>query len=289
MSAQNEFAFFPGCVLSQAAKESKISLEAIAPILGIKLHEIKGWSCCGATQAQDVDPIATLVANARNLALAEGMNMPVLTTCSTCFLTLTRAKTALDRGQKDRINTFLAKGNMHYQGTTEVTSLLWVLYQNVETLRAKVVKPLSNLKVALFYGCHSLRPEKATQKRESSVNPKSFETVVEALGAKIVPFEKRLDCCGFHASYPAVKSVQKMSSQIVNNADENGADCIVTPCPLCQMQLDIYQERYQDVQNSEARVPIIHLSQLVGLALGLSKEQLGFEHNIVNTNSVKVG
>ena len=289
MSAQNEFAFFPGCVLSQAAKESKISLEAIAPILGIKLHEIKGWSCCGATQAQDVDPIATLVANARNLDLAEGMNMPVLTTCSTCFLTLTRAKTALDRGQKDRINTFLAKGNMQYQGTTEVTSLLWVLYQNVETLRAKVVKPLSNLKVALFYGCHSLRPEKATQNRESSVNPKSFETVVEALGAKIVPFEKRLDCCGFHASYPAVKSVQKMSSQIVNNADENGADCIVTPCPLCQMQLDIYQERYQDAQNSGARVPIIHLSQLVGLALGLSKEQLGFEHNIVNTNSVKVG
>ena len=288
MSAQNEFAFFPGCVLSQAAKESKISLEAIAPILGIKLHEIKGWSCCGATQAQDVDPIATLVANARNLALAEGMNMPVLTTCSTCFLTLTRAKTALDRGQKDRINTFLAKGNMQYQGTTEVTSLLWVLYQNVETLRAKVVKPLSNLKVALFYGCHSLRPEKATQNRESSVNPKSFETVVEALGAKIEPFEKRLDCCGFHASYPAVISVQKMSSQIVNNADENGADCIVTPCPLCQMQLDIYQERYQDVQNSDARVPIIHLSQLVGLALGLSKEQLGFEHNIVNTNSVKV-
>ena len=289
MSAQNEFAFFPGCVLSQAAKESKISLEAIAPILGIKLHEIKGWSCCGATQAQDVDPIATLVANARNLALAEGMNMPVLTTCSTCFLTLTRAKTALDRGQKDRINTFLAKGNMQYQGTTDVTSLLWVLYQNVETLRAKVVKPLSNLKVALFYGCHSLRPEKATQNRESSVNPKRCETVVEALGAKIVPFEKRLDCCGFHASYPAVKSVQKMSSQIVNNADENGADCIVTPCPLCQMQLDIYQERYQDVQNSDARVPIIHLSQLVGLALGLSKEQLGFEHNIVNTNSVKVG
>ncbi|MFC2345270.1 8-methylmenaquinol:fumarate reductase membrane anchor subunit [Campylobacter sp.] len=288
MSAQNEFAFFPGCVLSQAAKESKISLEAIAPILGIKLHEIKGWSCCGATQAQDVDPIATLVANARNLALAEGMNMPVLTTCSTCFLTLTRAKTALDRGQKDRINTFLAKGNMQYQGTTEVTSLLWVLYQNVENLRAKVVKPLSNLKVALFYGCHSLRPEKAIGNRESSVNPKSFETVVEALGAKIVPFEKRLDCCGFHASYPAVKSVQKMSSQIVNNADENGADCIVTPCPLCQMQLDIYQERYQDVQNSDARVPIIHLSQLVGLALGLSKEQLGFEHNIVNTNSVKV-
>lgn len=98
---QKEYAFFPGCVLSQAAKESKISLEAIAPILGWKLNEIKGWSCCGASQAQCVDPITTLVANARNIALAEEMKMPMLTTCSTCMLTLTKAKILLIRVQKN--------------------------------------------------------------------------------------------------------------------------------------------------------------------------------------------
>ena len=279
MSANNEFAFFPGCVLSQAAKESKMSLEAIAPILGITLREIPGWSCCGASQAQNVDPLATLVANARNIALAEKMNLPLLTTCSTCMLTLTRAKSTLDKGAKDRINNYLAKGNMKYEGNTEITSLLWVLYQNVETLKTKVTKPLKGLKVALFYGCHSLRPEREL-KKESSTNPKSFEAVVSALGAQIVPFEKRLDCCGFHASYPAVKSVSKMSSEIVNDAAEHGADVVVTPCPLCQMQLDIYQERYQEATNSKARKPIIHLSQLVGLALGLSNEQLGLNINI---------
>lgn len=281
-----DFAFFPGCVLSQAAKESKMSLEAIAPILGITLHEIKGWSCCGASQAQDVDPLAALVANARNIALAENMNMPILTTCSTCKLTLTRAKNALDKGAKNRINEFLAKGNMKYQGSNEITSLLWILYENLDTLKSKVVKPLSNLNVALFYGCHSLRPEKVYNYKESSTNPKSFEAVVSALGANIVPFEKRLDCCGFHASYPAVKSVQKMSSQIVENADENGADCVVTPCPLCQMQLDIYQERYQDAMNSRVRKPIIHLSQLVGLALGLNNEQLGLDLNIIDATKL---
>ena len=267
----NEFAFFPGCVLSQAAKESKISLEAIAPVLGIKLHEIKGWSCCGASQAQCVDPMASLVANARNIALAEGMNMPLLT--------LTKAKLTLDKGAKSYINTFLKEGGMQYQGSTEITSLLWVLYQSLDTLKAKVTRPLTNLKVALFYGCHSLRPEREL-KKESSTNPKSFEAVVSALGAQIVPFEKRLDCCGFHASYPAVKSVSKMSSEIVNDAAEHGADVVVTPCPLCQMQLDIYQERYQEAMNSKARKPIIHLSQLVGLALGLSNEQLGLNINI---------
>lgn len=283
---QNEFAFFPGCVLTQAAKESKMSLEAIAPILGWKLNEIKGWSCCGASQAQSVDPIATLVANARNIALAEKMNMPMLTTCSTCMLTLARAKSTLDKGAKEHINTFLAEGNMKYEGSTEITSLLWELYKNVDSLKPKVKKPLSSLKVALFYGCHSVRPEKAFDNKESSTNPKSFEVVVEALGASVVPFEKRLDCCGFHASYPAEKSVKKMSSQIVNNASENQADCVVTPCPLCQMQLDIYQERFQDYTRSKARLPIIHLSQLVGIALGLSQKDLGLDYNIIDATKI---
>lgn len=282
---QKEFAFFPGCVLSQAAKESKMSIEAIAPILGIKLHEIKGWSCCGATQAQCVDPMAALVANARNIALGEAMNMPILTTCSTCNLTLMRAKNTLDKGAKDHVNKFLAEGNMKYEGTSEITSLLWVLYQNLDTLKSRVVRPLSNLKVALFYGCHSLRPQNDL-KRQSSTNPSSFEEVAQAIGAKVVPFEKRLDCCGFHASYPAEKSVKKMSSQIVANADENEADCVVTPCPLCQMQLDIYQERYQSENNSDVRKPIIHLSQLVGLALGLDVKELGLDLNIIDATKL---
>lgn len=283
-----EFAFFPGCVLSQAAKESKISLEAIAPLLDWKLNEIKGWGCCGASQAQDIDPMASLVANARNIALAEKMNMPMLTTCSTCMLTLSRAKNTLDKGAKEHINTFLAEGNMQYQGSTNVTSLLWELYDDIDSLKAKVVKPLTNLKVALFYGCHSIRPQKEFNNKESATNPKSFEVVANALGATAVPFAKRLDCCGFHATYPAEKSVQKMSSQIVNDADSNQADCVVTPCPLCQMQLDIYQERFQSETKSSPRVPIIHLSQLVGLALGLSAKDLGLDLNIIDATKIAV-
>ena len=282
---QNEFAFFPGCVLTQAAIEAKMSIEAIAPVLGITLKEIKGWSCCGAAQAQGVDPLDTLVANARNLALAEQMNLPVLTTCSTCLLMLKRAKTELDRGQKDRINTFLAKGKMNYKGTSEVTSLLWVLAQNVELLKSKVKKPLSNLKVAVFYGCHSIRPEKDLG-FESSVNPSSFETVVKAIGAKVVPFTKRLNCCGFHAIYPAETSAMKMTSGIVNSAAESKADCVVTPCPLCQMQLDIYQDDAQDTTNSKARVPILHLAQLVGLALDIPAKQLGLDYNIIDATKL---
>lgn len=282
---QTEFAFFPGCVLTQAAKESKMALEAVAPRLGIKLKEIPGWSCCGASQAQDVDPLATLVANARNLALAEKMNLPVLTSCSTCLLMLRRAKAELDGGKKERINTFLATGNMHYAGTSEVTSLLWVLAQNAQVLKAKVVRPLANLKVAAFYGCHSLRPEHALG-FESAVNPTSFETVVAALGGQTVPFAKRLDCCGFHAVYPAEKSVMRMTGQIVDSAAASGATCLVTPCPLCQMQLDIYQEAAQDISKSKARMPVLHLSQLVGIALGIPAKELGLDYNVIDATKV---
>ena len=282
---QKEFAFFPGCVLTQAAIEAKMSIEAIAPILGITLKEIKGWSCCGASQAQDVDPVATLVANARNIALAEQMKLPMLTTCSTCLLMLRRAKAQLDNGQKEKINTFLAKGNMTYEGSSEVTSLLWLLAQNAEELKSKVKNPLSKLKVAVFYGCHTLRPEHDLG-FESSVNPTSFETVVTALGAEVVPFTKRLDCCGFHAVYPAEKSVMKMTSGIVNSAAESKADCVVTPCPLCQMQLDIYQDDAQDTTKSKARVPVIHLSQLVGLALGIEAKKLGLDYNVIDASKL---
>ena len=282
---QKEFAFFPGCVLTQAAIESKMSIEAIAPILGIKLKEITGWSCCGASQAQGVDPIATLVANARNLALAEQMNLPVLTTCSTCLLMLRRAKAELDGGEKDRINTFLAKGNMTYKGTSEVTSLLWVLAQNIEEIKAKVKKPLAGLKVAVFYGCHSIRPHNDLG-FESSTNPTSFETVVKALGAEVVPFEKRLNCCGFHAVYPAEKSAMKMTSGIVNSAAQSSAHCVVTPCPLCQMQLDIYQEDAQNIAKSKARVPVLHLSQLVGLALDVPAKKLGLDYNVIDASKL---
>ena len=282
---QTEFAFFPGCVLTQAAKESKMALEAVAPRLGIKLKEIPGWSCCGASQAQDVDPVATLVANARNIALAEKMGLPVLTSCSTCLLMLRRAKAELDGGKKERINTFLATGNMHYAGTSEVTSLLWVLAQNAQVLKAKVVRPLANLKVAAFYGCHSLRPEHALG-FESAVNPTSFETVVAALGGQTVPFAKRLDCCGFHAVYPAEKSVMRMTGQIVDSAAASGATCLVTPCPLCQMQLDIYQEAAQDISRSKARMPVLHLSQLVGIALGIPAKELGLDYNVIDATKV---
>ena len=158
-----KYAFFPGCVLESAAKEDYLATVAVAKKLGIDIQEIDGWTCCGASHVQDIEPEVTLATNARNLALAEEMGLDVLTVCNTCTLMLTEAKHELDNNQakKDATNAKLAKIGKEYKGTSDVTHFLWVLIRDygLDNLKAKVVKPLTGLRVAEFYGCHILRPQ----------------------------------------------------------------------------------------------------------------------------------
>ena len=283
---QKRYAFFPGCVLNSAASEAHTALKACAQALDVELVEIPGWSCCGASHVQDIDPVAALAANARNLALAEKIGAPMLTSCSTCALMLRSAKHELDNGRKAEANGWLKAGNLEYKGSVEVSTLLWELAKDVPALKAKVKKPLSKLNVAAFYGCHSIRP-KQIMNYESSTQPTSFENIVTALGATAVPFEKRLDCCGFHAIYPAEADAMQMISGIVGSAAKAKAHCVVSPCPLCQMQLDMYQDYAGAATNLKERLPALHLSQLVGLALGVPVEALGLDRLMVEPGTLK--
>ena len=283
---EKRYALFPGCVLTKAAAEAQTAAKAVAGALDVELVEIPGWSCCGASHTQDVDPLAALVANARNLALAEGVGAPLLTACSTCALTLRQAKAGLDGGRKDEINAFLQAGHLTYNGTVQVTMLLWELAKDIPALKNKVKKPLNALKAAAFYGCHTIRP-RTIMDFESSSAPKSFENVLTALGATPVSFAKRLNCCGFHAVYPAESDALKMTSEVVDSAVKAGAHCVVTPCPLCQMQFDMYQDDAAKAAGITSRLPALHLQQIVGLALGISAKDLGLERNIVEPDTLK--
>jgi len=283
---EKRYAFFPGCVLTKAAAEANTAIRAVARALEVELVEVSGWSCCGASHVQDLEPLAALTTNARNLALAEQIGAPLLTACSTCALMLRQAKAALDGGRKDEINVFLKAGKLTYNGTVPVTTLLWELAKDLPALKAKVKKPLNNLRAAAFYGCHTVRPE-AIMGFEDSQVPKSFENVLTALGATPAPFAKRLSCCGFHAVYSAEADALKMISEITDCAAKAGAHCVVTPCPLCQMQLDMYLDDAAAATGVKARVPALHLQQIVGLALGIPGTELGFERNIVKLDALK--
>lgn len=284
-----KYAFFPGCVLEAAAKEAYIATARVARELGIELVEIPGWTCCGASHVQDVDELTAAAINARNIALAEQMELPVMTVCNTCTLMLRKSKHALDNGLKDKVNNIIGKTGLEYKGTSEVTHLLWALIRDygLDNLQKKVVRPLKGLKVAGYYGCHILRPPQIMN-FEDYAKPYSLEALIEALGAEPVDFDAKLKCCGFHAVFPAEDSVHKMTGESNLSAINAGADCMVTPCPLCQMQLDMYQPEGKAAVKTDKDIPVLHLSQLIGLALGLSPDALGMKRHIIDTAVLKM-
>lgn len=283
-----KFAFFPGCVLRGAASEAFLATVKVTEALDIELVEIPSWTCCGASHLQDVDEITALAVNARNMAIAESMGLPIMTVCNTCTLQLRRAKDKLDHDAelKEKVNAILAKSGYEYKGTAEVTHLLWVLASNPQLLEGKVSKPLTGLKVAGYYGCHLLRPP-TVMNYEDCLNPQSLEKVIGLLGAQAVDFDFKLKCCGFHAFWTAEKDVMKVTGQAVDSAAKAGAEVVVTPCPLCQMQLDMYQPEGREAVHTNAELPILHLPQLIGLALGMSKEELGVQRHVSAAQKVR--
>lgn len=280
-----KYGFFPGCTLESAASELMISTKKVAEALGIELIELNGWTCCGASHIQDVDKFLGVSVNARNIALGEKLDAPILTVCNTCTLMLRTAKNQLDNDEelKQQVNKGLGEAGMQYRGTSEVTHLLWALIRDygLDNLKKKVKRPLKGLKVANFYGCHITRPPQIMG-FENHLNPQSMEMVAAVLGAESVDFDQRLACCGFHAVFPAEKEVMEMTRINCLSPKSAGADCIVTPCPLCQMQLDMYQPDAQKGTNEDITMPILHLPQLIGLALGLDPEELGIQKHIID-------
>lgn len=284
-----KYGFFPGCTLEAAASEAKIATLKVAEALGIELIELKGWTCCGATHLQDYDSSLAVAVNARNIGLSEKLGLPVLTVCNTCTLMLRKAKHKLDNeeGIKDEVNIVLKEAGLEYRGTSEVTHLLWVLLKDygLEKLKTKIKKPLKGVKVANFYGCHIIRPAHVLG-FENPQNPRSMEKLVENLGAESVDFSSRLDCCGFHAVFPAEQDVLRLSGIDTSSAKDAGAHCMLTPCPLCQMQLDMYQPDSAKKLGRKIDMPVLHLAQLVGLALGISPKELAMDQHIIDAKGL---
>lgn len=282
-----KYAFFPGCVLESAAKEDYLATVAVAKK---QLEELDGWTCCGASHVQDIAPEITLATNARNIALAEEKGLNLLTVCNTCTLMLREAKNELDANEKEKneVNKKLAQIGKQYRGTTDITHFLWVLIRDygLDKLKAKVVKPLTGLRVAEYYGCHILRPQTELGFEDYQM-PTSLADLISAIGATPIDFSRKLDCCGFHAVYPAHDSVMQMTGSINKDAATEGADCVVTPCPLCQMQLDMFQKEAKEVVGGGKDMPILHMSQLVGLALGISPAEMGMpKRHLTDTAAV---
>ena len=287
-----KFALFPGCVLEGAAAEAYTSLKKVCGKLDIELEEIPNWTCCGASHAQGVDDLAALAVNARNISIAEHMGLDIMTVCNTCTLQLRTAKQRLDKDKelREKVNGILREsGHLYeYKGTSKITHFLWVLDDHPELLEGRITRPLDGMKVAGYYGCHILRPQEIMDHGDGK-HPEYLERLIRRLGGDAVWFDANRKCCGFHAQLAAEHDVLTVTGQIVDSADRAGAAAIVTPCPLCQMQLDMYEPEGRDAVGSRAEIPVLHLQQLIGFAMGMSKEEVGFNRHVSAQEKLKLG
>lgn len=281
------YTYFPGCSTEATAIALGLSTTAVAKALDIDLIELEDWNCCGSSPYGGVDEIEATCVSARNLALAEKRGLDLVTPCSSCYVTLNKANSHIKEHPKTKaiVKEALAAANLEYRGTVKVRHLLEVLFADItpEVIATKVKRNLSGLKVAPYYGCQLVRPGYGF---DSAEFPKSLDRLTESLGAEVVPFPLKARCCGGSLILSEEGRALGLINKLLGNALENGAQCIVTDCPLCQINLDAYQGKVNSKFNREFNFPVLFFSQLMGISLGLEPKSLGLEKNIVTPSKV---
>ncbi|MCA9454328.1 MAG: CoB--CoM heterodisulfide reductase iron-sulfur subunit B family protein [Nitrospiraceae bacterium] len=290
-----KYAFFPGCVSKGACPELYQSVMQVYPKLGIELAEMTTASCTGAGVLQEKDPRLGDALNARTFALAEQQGLPIMTICSTCQGVMSQANHRLTTQPHylQEINGLLQEEGLTYRGTTTVKHFLWILLEDVgeETLRQHITRPLSGLRAAPFYGCYIQRPTNALEFDRHPDRGKSLERIIEILGAEVVDFPGKTRCCGFPILTINEKNSLTMVATHTRDAKSHGADIMVTPCPLCHLNLDGMQTKAASQEQASIDLPILHLPQLLGLAMGLDTKSLGLQRNLISPESAlaKIG
>lgn len=278
-------AYFPGCVARGNCPELNESTKAIAPLLGIELVELEGAPCTGAGVINQQSPLLADTYNAKTLALAEAEGLPIMTICSTCIgcLRKSNAKLKTDEDWLQRVNKHLAPSGQQYHGTVDVTHILYVILNQIglDNLKSLVKRPLEGLKIAPFYGCYLLRPQEVMGLDDPD-HPDSLQKIITALGGEPVEYYHMTRCCGFPITLENEAASMKMAGAALGDALDSGAHCMVTPCPLCHMNLDMQQSRTTKYTGRTYDLPVLHLPQLVGLALGLDSRQLGLHKHFID-------
>ncbi len=291
LSKKLRYAYFPGCVAQGACRELYQSTEALTQALGIELIELKQASCCGSGTFKEDSQLLEDTINGRNIALAEKLNLPLLTHCSTCQGVIGHVDERLKEFQHtdptylSQVNSLLQKeGCSPYQGNTEVKHLLWALVADygLAEIQSRVTRQLTGLNCAAFYGCYLLRGQ-TNLPGDDPHQPESMENVFRAIGATPIYYQGRTQCCGWPISSYAPNQAFQMAANHIQEALDHGADCLVTPCPLCHLQLDSRQPEVEKLIGHKLALPVLHLPQLVALALGISPQTLGLDRHVVST------
>jgi len=263
-------AYYPGCVSKSTGKEMDASTRAVCAALGIELVELEDWNCCGATHVSN-ELVATGLA-ARNMAQTD---LDIMTACSICYSNLRAAAQRLEETEiLEKVNAVLDK---KYSGS-KIRHALDVILEALAENDERIVVPLKELKVAPYYGCLLTRPAGLY----SPEFPTILEKLIKRLQAEPVDFRLKTFCCGGPIFMPQEKAADDIAFRILSEAKKAGAEVIVTVCPLCHLMLDAKQKVLEEKMGEKIGIPVLYVTQLVGIALGLGPEELGLEMNSVS-------
>ena len=285
--------YYPGCTLSTKGRGYDASGRAVAKALGLELEELQDWNCCGATFPLAMDNLLAITGPARVLVAARAQSERIATLCAICYNVLKRTNHFLqsDAEKRERINYFI---EAEYAGDLRVQHFLEILRdelgfdalkQRVDEARETTGKSLAGLKVAPYYGCLLLRPQKEMQ-LDDAEDPRIMEDLLDALGCEAVDFSHRVECCGSYLLVTSADLVTDMSYAVLESAIRSGAELLVTACPLCQYNLDSRQEEMARQHPDFKPLPVLYFTQLMGLALGLDSDDWGWELHHVDPRPV---
>ena len=276
------------------AKNAILIIE-FAKELDIELIPLDEASCCGASHLQDFDDLLSVTLNARNLCYAEKLGLTMVTICNTCQLntSLTKERLDTDEDLKARTNEKLKEIGLEYKGTSDVKHFLYALqddfgYDNIAEL---VTNPISDINVASFYGCHNIRPshlQNKTNGGENPYKPVSLDNLVVALGGNAVEYESKNKCCGFHVELQGNHTSEVLAGNALVDAIDNNADMLVTPCPLCHPKMDTYQDDMGKVIGRDIELPVLHMPQMVALALGCTSKEIGLNFHVQKATHIEL-
>jgi heterodisulfide reductase subunit B len=283
-----KYGYYPGCSLERNAAAYHQSAVAVAGPLGIELVEIEDWNCCGATEYFSINLLPAYALVARNLALAQdqALSDQLVAPCSACFLNLTKTDRYMAESPKlaADVNEALAAGGLHYTpGSVRVRHLLDIIVNDVgyDVVAARVSRPLTGLRVAAYYGCLVVRPGYGGV-FDDPEHPTTMDRLLRVLGAEVVDFPLRAQCCGGHMTQISQEVAYEMIRRLLKNAADYEADVIATVCPMCQLNLDAYQANVNQFFKTDYMIPVLYFTQLMGLAFGASPEELGIGKEFVD-------
>lgn len=283
-----KYGYYPGCSMEKNARAYHTSTLAVAKPLGIELIEVDDWNCCGATEYIAINKIPAYALVSRNLALAADQNgsKNLIAPCSACFLNLKKVDHYLqeDDELKEKVDIALEAGGLSYEpGSINVQHLLETMAVDIglEAIKAQVKKPLYNLKVAPYYGCLVPRPG-SMESFDDPEHPTSMDKILEVLGATVIDYPLKAQCCGGHMTQISEDTALELIRRLLKNAADNGADMIATLCPMCQLNLDAYQDAVNAHFGTKFKIPIVYFTQLMGLAFDIPAKELGFGKEIVS-------